>query len=250
MATDDEAPGGASSGRRAAVLAALIGVLVAAALLAPVEDWAAALAEPGRWQRPRGVALFVALYVVWNFALPPAPLQMLAGLHYGFDGGLVMIVVSTSLANVVSHGLGRWLGRDWIARRARKREGFGAMLRAVEAMGWKGVALLRLSNLIPSNIANLALGTTRLRLPTILAASLLGSLPGWTLMLALGASGQAALSQEADQGALSRLGSWQWAVYGLGAVAALILMIALARRARRVLQHGGRGLEEGSGSST
>ena len=212
-------------------LAALLVTLLLAALFAPVDIWAESLASPGRWQQPADIALFVALYVVWNFALPPAPLQMLAGLQYGFGGGLAVIIVSTSLANVISHGMGRWLGRDWVAGRAEAHQRFGAMVRAVEQLGWKGVALLRLSNLIPSNIANLAMGTTALRLPTILAASILGSLPGWALMLALGAAGgQAALGEDAG------LGPWRWAIYGLGAVAALALMVVLARHARRVLR--------------
>lgn len=213
---------------RAIVLLALVAALTVAALLVPVEGWAEALLRPQLWQTTAGVGLFIGLYVVWNFALPPAPLQALAGVHYGVFGGLAVIIVSTSLANALSHGLARWLGRAWVAERVEESRRLGAVEQAVDQLGWKGVALLRLSNLIPSNIANLIMGVTSLRLTTILWASIVGSLPGWLLMLLLGRSGIAVLRGQET----TRL---EWGIYAASALAALALLIALGRYAREIL---------------
>lgn len=212
-----------------ALLATLVFALIVAALLVPAELWNDVLTDPTRWRRPEGVVLFVLLYIVWNFALPPAPLQLLAGLHYGLFGGLAVIVVGTSLANIISHGVARWLGRTWVADYAEQSHRLRAIEKAVKQMGWKAVILLRLSNLIPSNLANLFMGVTPLRLTTVLWASLVGSLPGWALMLSLGHGGRLLLDAEQQT-------PTHWALYIGGAVAALVLLVALSYRAKKILE--------------
>ena len=214
---------------RALILAGLVAVFVVIALLAPLGEWVDALANPRFWRGPEGVVLFIGLYIVWNFALPPAPLQALAGIYYGLDGGLVVIALSATLANAVSHGLARWLGREWVAERVEESSRLAAMEHAVERMGWKGVALLRLSNLIPSNFANLVLGVTSLSLATILWASIVGSLPGWALMLTL-AHGGSVLIEGGD------LDTVQWIIYSLSAAGALGLLVGFGWYARRVFR--------------
>ncbi len=214
---------------RVALLGFLVLALFAAAVLVPVEAWNDVLTDPDRWRSPRGVVLFILVYIVWNFALPPAPLQLMAGLHFGLFGGLAVIVVGTSLANIVSHAVARWLGRTWVADRAEESDHLRAMEKAVAQMGWKAVVLLRLSNLLPSNLANLLMGVTPLRLHTILWASLVGSLPGWALMLSLGHGGRLLLDAQEQT-------PTEWAIYIGGAVAALILLIVLGIRAKNILK--------------
>lgn len=214
---------------RALVLAGIVAALVVIALVTPVGSLVDYLTQRDIWRGPAGIALFIGLYVLWNSALPPAPLQALAGAYYGITWGLVIIVVATSLANAVSHGVARWLGRGWVAEKVEEHPRLKALEKAVEKMGWKGVALLRVSNLIPSNIANLVLGVTALTLPTILWASILGSLPGWAVMLTVGRSGLALLGG----GALS---TTEWIVYGISGVAALGLMVGVGWYARKALQ--------------
>jgi uncharacterized membrane protein YdjX (TVP38/TMEM64 family) len=213
---------------RVIALAVLVLLIVVAALVAPVDVWVDSLAQPERWHGVSGIALFVLLYVVWNFALPPAPLQALAGAYYGLAGGLAVIAVSTTLANAVSHGVARWLGREWVAAKIEGNERLEAAEAAIQRMGWKGVALLRLSNLIPSNIANLLMGVTALRLPMILAASLLGSIPGWILMLTLGRGGLALFRGD-------RLTTLEIVLYSVSGAAALALLAGFGWYARKVL---------------
>ncbi len=217
---------------RAALLALLALTLVVSAMLVPVEAWTRALMEADYWRSSEGVVLFVGLYLVWNFALPPAPLQLLAGLHYGILPGLVVIVIGTTLANVVSHGVARWLGRTWVMERAEKSDRLRALEIAAERMGWKAVVLLRLSNLVPSNLANLLMGVTPLRLPTILWSSLVGSLPGWALMLGLGHSGHLLLQADEQM-------PLHWALYLGGAAAAIVLLAVMGRKAQKILEEEG-----------
>ncbi len=214
---------------RILVLAILIVTGIVAAVAAPLEVWSQNLIEADLWRSPTGVVIFILLYVAWNFVFPPAPLQLLAGLHYGLAGGLATIVIGTSLANIISHGVGRVLGREWVAHQVKSSDRLAALETAIDRMGWKAVALLRLSNLIPSNLANLVMGATPLQLSTILWASIVGSLPGWALMLGFGHKGRLII----DSGAESSL---SWGFYALAGVAALVLLAAIGRRSYRILE--------------
>lgn len=214
---------------RAMIFTALIATLILVAIFAPLDHWVTALTRPQAWRGPQGVALFITLYVLWNFALPPAPLQALAGAYYGFFGGLAVVILGTAVANILSHGVGKWLGRDFVVAKIESYPRLAAIERAVEGMGWKGVALLRLSNLIPSNIANLFLGLTSLGLPTILAASLLGSIPGWMLMLTLGRGGTALAGGPG-------LNSLEAMAYVISGIAAVGLLIGLGWYSRKILR--------------
>lgn len=216
--------------RRILTLAALMAAVVAAAVVAPLDVWGQALMEAQLWRSPTGVVVFVLLYVAWNFALPPAPLQLLAGLHYGIGGGLAAVVVGASLANAAGHGVGRLLGRGWVARQIEDSRRLAALEKAVDQMGWRAVALARLSNLIPSNLANLLMGATPLKLPTILWASVLGSLPGWALMLGLGQGGRVLLDTESDPVVA-------WTIYAVAGLASLALLVLVGRRTRRILEN-------------
>lgn len=217
---------------RIMLLVALLVAGVVAAVVAPLDVWTRGLVEADLWRSPRGVIIFILLYVVWNFAFPPAPLQLLAGLHYGLGGGLATIIVGTTLANVISHGVGRALGRHWVASQVKNSDRLSALEQAIDKMGWKAVALLRLSNLLPSNLANLLMGATPLQLSTILWASIVGSLPGWALMLGFGHGGRMVIDSDVDP-------SLPWGFYALAGVAALVLLAAIGKRAHTILEETG-----------
>lgn len=219
---------------RVALLVGLIAVGAVAAVAAPLDVWTRGLIEADLWRSPTGVILFILLYVVWNFAFPPAPLQLLAGLHYGLVGGLATIIVGTTLANVIGHGVGRVLGRNWVANQVESSDRLSALEQAIDKMGWKAVALLRLSNLFPSNLANLLMGATPLQLPTILWASIVGSLPGWALMLGFGHGGRMVIDSDVDP-------SLPWGFYALAGVAAVVLLAIIGKRAHTILEQTGDG---------
>lgn len=213
--------------QRLLLLLLLIASLVVLAIVAPLQEWSQALLKAHLWRSPQGVVLFLLLYMVWNFAFPPAPLQILAGMHFGFLPGLILIALGTSLANIISHAMGRWLGRTWVVSRAEESARLKSLEHALKSSGWRAVVLLRLSNLIPSNLANLLMGATPLKLSTILWASLLGSLPGWVVTLLLG--------QGANE-LLEGNGYTRWTFYLVGMALAVICLGIIGRRAMRLLR--------------
>ena len=108
---------------------------------------------------------------VWNMLLPPLPWQILGRVLLPLDG-----CHRCHLSGVQPrHYLQRYVGAQPLACRylplGRDRPKWQALDRAIAASGWKAVPLLRLSNILPSNIANYACGLTALPMWTIVWAS-------------------------------------------------------------------------------
>jgi uncharacterized membrane protein YdjX (TVP38/TMEM64 family) len=98
--------------------------------------------------------------------------------------------------------------------------------KAVAKGGWKVVALLRISPVLPSGVKSYLLGLTRVPLTDYLTASAAGMLPGILLKVYVGASGR---------GALSEGGALNWTLFAAGVAATVILTIWLGRAVRRRL---------------
>jgi len=106
---------------------------------------------------------------------------------------------------------------------------FAAVDRAIAKNGWKVVALLRLSPLIPFSISNYLYGLTAVRFVPYVAASWAAMLPATILYVALGAAG-ASLSGSRTKS------PWEWVLLGGGLVATVAVTAILSRVARRELR--------------
>nr|MDA3962534.1 VTT domain-containing protein [Planctomycetota bacterium] len=130
----------------------------AAMMWAPLLDWARLIHDLvlswGAW----GVLGYILLFALWNLFLPPSPLQALAGFIYGVTGGLLITYAGATLALIGAVVAMRALSREGLEAMLQRRPMLRAIDRAVAASGWKAVILLRLCNLVPSTVANLALG--------------------------------------------------------------------------------------------
>jgi len=199
--------------------------LFAASWLFPVQAWADGftgwIGGLGAW----GVLIYGAAYAcALVVLLPAAPFTIGAGLIYGLWGfplALLSATLGASLAFLVS----RHLVRGRVARAIAGRPGLRAIDRAVGEEGWRVVALLRLSPLVPFNLQNYACGASSIGFWPYVAATCGGIAPGCLLYVYLGVVGRAA----AEGGAL------RWALVALGLAATLAVTLLVGRRARAVL---------------
>jgi len=173
-----------------------------------------------------GVVGYIAIFALWNLVLPPSPLQALAGFIWGITGGLLVAYAGSTVAIVVAVVSMRRLTRRGLEEAMRRRPILRAIDRAVAESGWKAVILLRLCNLVPSTVANLALGCTPLRLRTILWASWVGKCPGMLLMAVIGGASQRLLEGELEMGVFT------WVMLGVTLVATVAMIWILGRAAR------------------
>lgn len=178
------------------------------------------LAEAGVWAPLAFVAVYAMATVLF---LPGSVLTLAAGALFGAVSGALYSLVGATLGASLAFLMARYLAADWVARRAGGR--LKQLIEGVEAEGWRFVAFVRLVPLFPFNLANYALGLTRIPLLAYAAASLVCMFPGALAYAWLGHAGREALA--GGDGAIRN------ALLALALLAFVVFLPRLARRFQR-----------------
>jgi uncharacterized membrane protein YdjX (TVP38/TMEM64 family) len=182
---------------------------------------------------PLGLLVFIALYVLACVLLLPGSILTLgAGAIFGLFQGFIAVSIGATLGATCAFLVGRYLARNWVARRMAGNSKFKAVDEAVGREGWKIVLLTRLSPVFPFNLLNYSYGLTSVSLRHYFFASWLGMIPGTVLYVYLGslAGGIAGLGA----GQASRTAA-EWALYGVGLLATVAVTVFVTRVARKAL---------------
>jgi uncharacterized membrane protein YdjX (TVP38/TMEM64 family) len=138
------------------------------------------------------------------------------------------VLVSATVAAALAFLSARHLARQRVERWARRSPRFEAIDAAIREQGWKVVALLRLSPLVPFSLSNYLYGLTAVRFWPYVAASAAGMIPGTLLYVGIGAAGRAAAAGHGRS-------PLEWALLGLGLAATVAATVLIGRAARREL---------------
>lgn len=177
-----------------------------------------------------GPLLFIGLYVVaCVLFIPGSALTLGAGAIFGVVKGSIVVSIASTLGATAAFLVGRYLARDWVARKIDRNEKFKAIDQAVAREGWKIVGLTRLSPVFPFTLLNYAYGLTRVSLRDYVLASWIGMLPGTIMYVYLGSL--ARLGIEAN-----RAGGAQTALKLAGLAATIAVTVYITRIARRALE--------------
>ena len=211
------------------LLALALITLGAAWYFLPVKDWVktfnAWVEQRGAW----GYVIFIAAYAVATvFFFPGSLMTIGAGLAFGLWRGFAVVSAGATLGAALAFLIARYFVRAKVEAKAKDNPKFAAMDEAIGKEGWKMVALLRLSPLLPFNLSNYLYGVTKIGFWPYLAASWVGMLPGTFLYVYLGAAGK-----EASGG--SGGGPWKWVLFGAGLVATVIVTIWISRLAKKAV---------------
>lgn len=183
-----------------ALTLAVILALTAGWKFLPMHEWSQSAIE---WVEGLGVwgyLAFVVIYLVGALiGFPRTPLNVGAGIIFGFGAGLCTVALSSAAANFMTFEIARHVAHDWVCRRISKIPNAQKIMEAVEREGFKMVFLLRMNPFIPAVLKGYGFGTTNLKFPTYMAASVLGSLPILTAHVYLGHLGGAAMMSSAEQ---------------------------------------------------
>ncbi|MEK6606309.1 MAG: TVP38/TMEM64 family protein [Myxococcota bacterium] len=180
-----------------------------------------------------GVAVYAAVYVLATvLMLPGSIVTLAAGFAYGPIGGTLVVSPASVAGATAAFLIARSRARPWVERRIGARPRLAAIDEAMARSGFRMVALLRLSPLLPFNLLNYALGLTRVRVRDYVLASFVGMLPGTLLYNYLGSlitnASRLAAGERPDAGAAGQILYWG----GLAAtIAATILITRASRRA-------------------
>ena len=212
----------------------IIIILVAAAryfhiqeLLRKSLDWIAGLGSTGP-------LLFTGIYILaCVLFIPGSILTLGAGIIFGVVKGSIIVSIAATLGATCAFLAGRYLARDWVAKRIEGSPKFKAIDEAVAKEGWKIVGLVRLSPIFPFNLLNYAFGLTRVSLRHYFFASWIGMLPGTVMYVYIGSLA----------GDLAKIGTGErirtpaeWALYVVGLIATIIVTILVTRLARKALE--------------
>jgi uncharacterized membrane protein YdjX (TVP38/TMEM64 family) len=211
------------------ILAGLVLAIVVAARLLPIGEWLRSFQEWVKDMGAAGIILYGAAYVAAVVLFVPGIVLTLgAGFLFGLGKGIIVVSIASTIAAALAFLIARYFARASVERLAKKDARFEAIDRAIGKEGWKVVALLRLSPLVPFSLSNYLYGLTSVRFWPYVATSWAAMLPATVLYVYLGAAGRTI-------GEGSRRSPWEWALLAVGLAATAAVTVLLTRVAKREL---------------
>jgi len=217
--------------RRSAIAAAAAGVVALALAwrFLPLTAWLRSLEDRVASMGSAGLLVYGAVYIASVLLFVPGiVLTLAAGFLFGFLRGCLLVSASSTIAAALAFLIARHLARARIERWARGRPEFEAIDRAVGENGWKIVALLRLSPLVPFSLSNYLYGLTSVRFAPYVLTSWLAMIPATLVYVSLGAAGRSV-------GAGTHRTPAEWALLAAGLAATVAVTTTVTRIARREL---------------
>lgn len=179
---------------------------------------------------PTGPVIYILMYIAASVLfVPGSALTLGAGAIFGVVKGSIIVSIASTLGATVAFLIGRYIARDWVARKIEKNEKFKAIDQAVAGQGWKIVGLTRLSPAFPFSLLNYAYGLTMVSLRDYVMASWIGMMPGTIMYVYLGSL--ARLGIEAEQATTA-----QTVLKIVGLLATIALTVYVTKIARRALK--------------
>jgi uncharacterized membrane protein YdjX (TVP38/TMEM64 family) len=208
------------------------GMLLAVVLL-PVSEWLALGVEWIQAHRTLAWIVFVTTYVVATvFVVPAFILTLAGGFVFGLPVGVALVSAGSVFGASAAFLVGRFLARDWVAKKIENLPRFQALDRATKNEGFLIVFLTRLSPLFPFNLINYGLALTSVRFRDYFLASWIGMLPVTVLYVYIGSAAQdlaELTSGDVQGGTAGRI------LLFVGLAATLILTIIITRKATSTL---------------
>jgi len=231
--------------RRVVALLAALAVLAAVALTAtslPLLDWLERFRHWAVAAGPWALVAFAAAYTLLTLLLGPASLlSALGGLLWGW-WGIPVVVASATLAALAALFVGRYVARERVRALVARDRRWSSLVRAVSDGGWRLVALIRLSPVLPFGVQNYLLSMSDVRAVPYALATAVAIAPSSALYVYLGSLGQALGGSSGEAGGAAT-GPLRWLFIGVGLVATALVIRWVSRRAREVLAHGA-GIDE------
>ncbi len=182
---------------------------------------------------PFGLLIFIVLYVLACVLLLPGSILTLgAGAVFGLVQGFIAVSIGATLGATCAFLVGRYLARNWVAKRIAGNAKFKAVDEAVGREGWKIVLLTRLSPVFPFNLLNYSYGLTNVSLRHYFVASWLGMIPGTMMYVYLGSIAGDIASLGAGNATRTEA---EWVLYGVGLLATIVVTVFVTRMARKAL---------------
>jgi uncharacterized membrane protein YdjX (TVP38/TMEM64 family) len=181
-----------------------------------------------------GAIAFIGIYIMATVAFLPAFILTLgAGVLFGLWLGSIYVFIGATLGSIAAFLIGRYLARDWVAKKIAGNDKFKAIDRAVGKEGLKIVLLTRLSPAFPFNLLNYAFGVTGVSARDYMIGSI-GMIPGTIMFVYIGSlAGSLALIGTDAQPPVNP--TLQWTIRIVGLIATVAVTVYVTRLAKQAL---------------
>jgi uncharacterized membrane protein YdjX (TVP38/TMEM64 family) len=181
-----------------------------------------------------GAIAFIGIYITATVAFLPAFILTLgAGVLFGIWLGSIYVFIGATLGSIAAFLIGRYLARDWVAKKIADNHRFTAIDRAVGKEGLKIVLLTRLSPAFPFNLLNYAFGVTGVSARDYIIGSI-GMIPGTIMFVYIGSlAGSLALIGTDAQPTVNP--TLQWTIRIVGLIATIAVTVYVTRLAKQAL---------------
>jgi uncharacterized membrane protein YdjX (TVP38/TMEM64 family) len=181
-----------------------------------------------------GAIAFIGIYIMATVAFLPAFILTLgAGVLFGLWLGSIYVFIGATLGSIAAFLIGRYLARDWVAKKIAGNDKFKAIDRAVGKEGLKIVLLTRLSPAFPFNLLNYAFGVTGVSARDYIIGSI-GMIPGTIMFVYIGSlAGSLALIGTDAQPPVNP--TLQWTIRIVGLIATVAVTVYVTRLAKQAL---------------
>ncbi|PSB50056.1 TVP38/TMEM64 family protein [Chamaesiphon polymorphus CCALA 037] len=182
-----------------------------------------------------GALAFIGIYIIATVAFLPAFILTLgAGVLFGVWLGSVYVFIGATLGSIAAFLVGRYLARNWVAKKIAGNNKFQAIDRAVSKEGLKIVLLTRLSPIFPFNLLNYAFGVTGVSMRDYIIGAI-GMIPGTIMFVYLGSlAGNLALIGTETQPTNPTL---QWTIRIVGLLATIAVTVYVTKIAKQALNN-------------
>ena len=137
---------------------------------------------------PLGALIYALAYFLGSPIPFLAPILAAAGgLLFGPVSGTALAILASTATSLLPFMIARRLGRGWVETKL-KGSRLDDLLQKANRGGFTFILLLRLVPLMPWELQNYVAGITQVKLPTYLAATLLGCAPLSVALVILGAA--------------------------------------------------------------
>jgi uncharacterized membrane protein YdjX (TVP38/TMEM64 family) len=214
----------------------LTGLLIAAGLiiainLLPFGQWLNTFREVLENAGSAGTLLFIfAGTLAALFFVPVSVPVTVAGLFFGFPGGLLPAAAVLAAGTAGGFAVGRLLWPEIKHLRIFTRPVFQAVRKALEHDGHILLALLRMTPVMHFMTSNIFFGSLNIRFWPYLLHSLLGMIPGTLLVVYAGSVTSSMFGEEES------VSFWQWVLFGGGLLLFAAISWRVSRKTRRILQ--------------
>jgi len=213
--------------RWALVALVVIGAAIAALSLLPVKEWIDSLEswvdEHGRFGR---VAFAIAYVLGALLLVPEWMFTVIAGALFGMLWGFALAWCAALTASMIAFFVARSALRERVRRWIIRDRKIDAVDKALREDGWKTVALMRMSPLVPFGIQNYLLGASRVKVKDYALGTALAIAPGTLVYIFLGSTGRALASDT---------GPATWAMLAAGLLASVAFSWRIGKIAKKKL---------------